>query len=257
MHRHIPGIYSVGEWNLMGFRSVRHPSNTIFKQQVASIRYHDFFSFPETHCLCNETVNFDDYTIFLNNRIPNNNNNVKKGSGGIAIAIHKSVLCCHTILSVIKGIDGQIAIKLQSKITDMTVGILGLYLSPDSYRYGQEAENFFDEAGVIWQDLSDCHLIVGGGDVNARTRELPDFIPEIDGKLIPVRSNPDKVKNAHAESFLTFLKDNRAIILNGRVTPELNNYTFVCNRGCSVPDYIFCSADNLLNCPLSKTTLML
>ena len=71
-----------------------------------------------------------------------------------------------------------------------------------------------------------------------------DFIPEIDGNL-PPRSNPDQIKNNHGDSFLTFLKDNRAIILNGRVTPHLNNYTFVSTRGSSVPDYMYCPVDQI------------
>ena len=117
----------------------------------------------------------------------------------------------------------------------MTIGVVGLYLSPDSYRYGQEAEEFFNQASVLWQDLLDCDLLIGGGDVNARTKDLVDFIPDIDGQIIPLRNNPDNSKNAHADSFITFLKDNRAIILNGRVTPENNDYTFVSTRGCSAP----------------------
>ena len=143
------------------------------------------------------------------------------------------------------GIDGQLAIKIKSNISEITIGILGLYLSPDSYRYGQDAEGFFNHASALWQDLSDCDLVVGGGDINARTSDKVDYTPEIDGQLISKRYNPDKGKNAHAESFLTFLKDNRSVILNGRITPECNNYTFVSPRGCSVPDYLFCPVDNL------------
>ena len=60
---------------------------------------------------------------------------------------------------------------------------------------------------------------MGAGDVNARTKELLDYIPEIDGDLIPKRKNPDKYKNSHRDSLLTFLKENRSIILNGRITP--------------------------------------
>ena len=85
---------------------------------------------------------------------------------------------------------------------------------------------------------------------------MVDYIPEIDGQVIPKRSNPDKNKNAHADSFITFLKDNRSIILNGRKTQEYNNYTFVSTRGCSVPDYFFCPADNLYNCTEMKTVLV-
>ena len=153
-------------------------------------------------------------------------------------------------------LKGQIAIKIKCNNTDIKVGVLGLYLSPDSYRYGQDAEGFFNQASALWQDLFDCDLIVGAGDVNARTKEIMDMIPDIDGKIVPKRTNPDKTKNAHADSFLTFLKDNRTIILNGRITPELNNYTFVSTRGCSVPDYFFCPIDNLYNCTELKTILM-
>ena len=48
---------------------------------------------------------------------------------------------------------------------------------------------------------------------------------------------PIRIKNKHGNSFITFLKENRSVILNGRITPELNNFTFVSpNRGCSIPD---------------------
>ena len=109
---------------------------------------------------------------------------------------------------------------------------------------------------MLWQDLSDCDLLIGGGDLNARTKDLVDFIPEIDGKLVAPRVNPDKVKNSHGDSFITFLKDNRTVILNGRVTPSLNNYTFVSSRGSSVPDYLFTSLENLESCTSMETILV-
>ena len=238
----------------MGFKSVRNPCNTLFKQHVVAAIYHDIYIFPETHCLKDEVVSFDGYVIYQNNRVPHAR--AIKGSGGIAIAIHSSVLSCHTILSVCNGVDGQITIKMKSNLSEITIGILGLYLPPDTYRYGQDSEDFFNQATALWQDLWDCDLIVGGGDLNARTRDMIDFIPEIDGRIIPKRFNPDSSKNAHAESFITFLKDNRSIILNGRITPQFNNYTFVSTRGCSVPDYIFCPVDNMYNCIEMKTILI-
>ena len=103
--------------------------------------------------------------------------------------------------------------------------------------------------------MSDCNLCIGAGDVNARTKELKDFIPEIDGDM-PLRSNPDQVKNSHGDSFITFLKDNRAVILNGRVTPQFNNFTFVSTRSSSVPDYLYCPTDQLELCREIKVILM-
>ena len=126
----------------------------------------------------------------------------------------------------------------------MFVGIVAMYLSPDNYRYGQDAEGFFNNAVVMWQDLLDCDLLIGGGDLNSRTKESLDFIPEIDGNLISKRYNPDKTKNAHGDCFLTFLKENRTLILNGR------------KRGASVPDYMFCPVDHLEYCNEVKVLLI-
>ena len=151
----------------MGFKSNRTPENTLFKQKVVNHMYHDIFIFPETHCINDENVEFENYLVYSNNRVPNGRS--VKGSGGIAIAFHSSLLKSHTILSVVKGIDGQIAVKLKCNISDLKVGILGLYLSPDSYKYGQESEDFFNQASVLWQSFSDCDLLIGGGDLNART----------------------------------------------------------------------------------------
>ena len=140
-------------------------------------------------------------------------------------------------------------------MTDFKIGILGLYLSPDSFRFGQDPEGFFDNSAVMWADLADCDLLVGAGDVNARTKQIPDFIPEIDGDLVPARFNPDTGKNKHGVAFLDFLKGIRALILNGRITPQFNDYTFVTARGCSVPDYIFCSGEHIQYCKQMKTFL--
>ena len=98
----------------MGYKSISNPYNTVFKQNVVSALYHDIYILPETHCLNNETVEFDSYTIYKNNRIPHAN--TTKGSGGISIAIHSTVLQCHTILNVFQGIDGQLPIKMKCTI---------------------------------------------------------------------------------------------------------------------------------------------
>ena len=63
-------------------------------------------------------------------------------------------------------------------------------------------------------------------------------------------------KNSHGDCFISFLKENRTIILNGRVTPQYNNYTFVSPRGVSVPDYIVCPVGNLVNCEKFQVLLM-
>ena len=213
----------------------------------------DFWIITETHCRDNENIDLESYEVFHNNRIVLNSN--RKGSGGIAIAINKSVLETHSIENIFKEFDGQIGVKLKNKINEFSVGIFGGYLPPDSYVYGQDNEGFFNNAAVIWENLSDCDLLIGAGDLNARTKDLLDYLPEVDGHIAP-RTNPDHSKNSHGDAFITFLKDNRAVILNGRITPQLNNFTFISGRGSSVPDYQFCPLDQLNYCSKMETLLI-
>ena len=183
------------------------------KKNILKYVHADILILPETHCLPNQNIEIESYTLFHNNRKINANRN--RGSGGIAIAIKNSILEDHLIVAIFnEQIDGQIGLKLKNCKTDLYVGIVGLYLSPDNY--------IFNSAAVLWEDLSDCDLLIGAGDVNSRTKDLLDHIPDIDGGLIQPRTNPDQNKNAHGNCFLTFFKENRAVILNGRVTPELN-----------------------------------
>ena len=185
--RHCYGKYVINEWNINGFRSVSKPYNTIFKQTVIANFYSDFWILPETHCFQNEVINLDSFTIYQNNRKVNPKH--RRGSGGIAIAIHNSVLETHVVIGVFKGIDGQLGLKLKNTLNDFLLGVVGLYLSPDSYIYGQDPENFFNEAAVMWDDLSDCDLCIGSGDVNSRTKEMLDYLPDIDGNVAN-RTNP-------------------------------------------------------------------
>ena len=252
----IKSNYTIAEFNINGWLTTKNPYYLDFKQNVIKFVNADFYIFPETHCLPHQKVEIDNYTLFHKNRKIQTSS--YRGSGGIAIAVKNEVLLDHEVIAVFTyNIDGQIALKLKNSKNNLLIGIVGLYLSPDNYRYGQDAEGFFNNAAVLWEDLSDCDLLVGAGDVNARTKEITDHIPDIDGGLIPPRFNPDQTKNAHGSCFLTFLKENRAIILNGRITPEFNNFTFVSpSRGCSVPDYQFCPIDHMQYCTEMKTLLM-
>ena len=247
--------YKIVEWNTNGWFSFSNPYNLDYKLSVIKYLCVDILVIPETHCMENQTIKIDNFTVFQQNRTLSNPN-LRKGSGGIAIAVNNSIMQYHSVVSIHKNdTDGILGLKLVNNSTQFTLGIMGNYLPPDNYHYGRDPEGYFNNASAIWEDLSDCDLCVGTGDVNARTKELLDYIPDIDGN-IPPRSNPDNVRNSHGNSFLTFLKDNRTVILNGRITPEHNNYTFVSARGSSVPDYMFCPVDHISYCTEMRTLLM-
>ena len=237
--------YTIGQFNVNGWFSTKNPYYTEFKLNVLKCMNVDIVILCETHCINNQSIKIEDYTVYQHDRQPQGGG--RHGSGGVAIAIKNCLLFSHEILGMFKNYDGIIGIKLKNRDTDYTIGIMGNYLSPDNYHYGRDPENYFNNCSVLWENLLDCDLRVGTGDYNARTKQLVDYIPNIDGNLVPPRTNKDTFQNSHGDSFFSFLKDNRTIILNGRVTPQFNNYTFVTPRGASVPDYIICPIDNLSN----------
>ena len=102
--KHYYGRYVIGEWNINGFNSLTNPYYTEFKKHVISSIYFDVLILPETHTLPHQFIEIENYKIYQNNRPTLGN--ARRGSGGIAIALHHSVLESHTVLSVIKGADG-------------------------------------------------------------------------------------------------------------------------------------------------------
>ena len=217
--QHEHGQYVIGTWNINGFYTTRNPYYLTFKINVIKYLYFDVLVMPEHHCLDNQVIEIENYEIFQYNRKPFAS--LRHGSGGIAIAVHRTLLDNHIVVGTYKGVDGQLAIKIKDIENEFTMGILGLYLSPDSFHYGQDAESFFNHCAALCDDLGDCDLLVEAGDVNARTKQLLDYFPDIDGDLIPERFNPDETKNAHGDAFLTFLKNFRLYHL------KLSQYYFV------------------------------
>ena len=218
--------YKVGAWNVNGWNSYGHPENSIFKCNVINCLDLDAIFISETFCRRNDTFTITNYTVVQFNRQKISQNSVR-GSGGCAIALSDKLLSNHVIVDTIKGRqDGILAVKLRCTDNDALVGLLANYLPPDSYHYGKDPESYYLDNSLVYTELEDCDLLIAGGDLNSRTQDDLDYLPCVDAD-VSSRSNPDNEKNKHGEYFLQFLKDNRALICNGRVTPDLNDFTFV------------------------------
>ena len=243
--------YKIGSWNLNGFSSNDHPENTVFKCDVMNNLNFDAIFLSETFCKHDDVISVPNFKVIQFNRRTISRRAVR-GSGGCAIALSNRLLSNHVIVATYYGKqDGILAVKLRCTQNDALIGLLSNYLPPDSYRYGKDPESYFVDSSLVMSDLSDCDLIVAGGDLNARTRNDLDYIPDVDD-VAKVRTNPDVDKNQHGNFFLQYLKDNCALILNGRVTPEENNFTFLNPRGRSVPDYMYCPTDHIQYCVSCK-----
>ena len=85
------------------------------------------------------------------------------------------------------------------------------------------------------------------GDINSKLGKLIDYIPEVD--VVPPRIILDGTTNRHGSVFREFLLDAKCCIVNGRITPEHDNYTFIeLRRGSSIVDYFITSLDGLDSC---------
>ena len=188
--RKINDKYCIVNWNINGWFSNSNPDYLEFKKDVLSYISPSVIILTETHCFDHQIISIDNYRVFQQNRKVINAN-ARRGSGGIAIAISETIMREHILLGLFKcNSDGLLGMKLENTQNGFKLGIIANYLPPDSFHYGQDAEGYFNDLSSIWQDFSDCDLRVGGGDLNARTKQLEDFIPEIDGNL-PIRTNPD------------------------------------------------------------------
>ena len=77
--------YTIGQFNVNGWFSNTKPYNNIFKKLVMKCLNVDIVILCEIHCLNDDTISIDNYTIFQHNRQPQGGG--RRGSGGIAIAI--------------------------------------------------------------------------------------------------------------------------------------------------------------------------
>ena len=213
MFNKVSSTYKIGAWNVNGWSSFSHPENSIFKTNVINNIKLDVLFISETFCRRSDTFSVTNYKVIQFNRQLISHRSVR-GSGGCAIALSNDLLSNHVIVATYRGRqDGILAVKLRCTDNDATIGLLSNYLPPDSFHYGKDPEGFFRDNSLVFSDLLECDLVVAGGDINARTQDDLDYIPDIDANVQP-RSNPDLEKNNHGNHFLQFLKDNRALVLN-------------------------------------------
>ncbi len=79
------------------------------------------------------------------------------------------------------------------------------------------------------------------GDYNARIGQLHYVTEDIDSS-IPPRCVIDDVVYGHGEALIDFIEDCKLCILNGRLDPLNDNFTYISDKGKSVVDYIKCES---------------
>ena len=146
--------------------------------------------------------------------------------------------------------EGILGVLFTHKFSDYKSIVFSCYLPPEDSPWGRDSATFYGQllAQIYFHNYVDCYFVCG--DVNGRTGGLKDFIYDVD--MVPPRVCIDDVKNKHGESFVDFLIESKLCITNGRITPELDNFTSISSKGRAVVEYIAVSQDCLYRCNMCE-----
>ena len=173
----------------------------------------------------------------------------------MGIFIKCDVLLHYDVLEVDRSYDGIIVLQLQHKITKYCIAIFCCYLPPELSKYGRDPDVFFEHLLQLCYMYESCDDLVLFVDYNARIGKLADYIADID-EITP-RTAIDYTVNKHGQRFVEFLQEAKIGVVNGRVTPDLDNFTSVSSKGSAVVDYMLTGYETLPKAESCTVTPML
>ena len=231
-------------WNIGGWTR----ENAWSREAVVLGLSCDIIVLQETHLRYDNVINIPGYVcdkMYFNNR-KDTHIRAKKGYGGVAMLFHKDLLLSYNVKLIDKSIDGLIIVNITNKFSDHNVLLAGCYLPPEQSAWGRDASGFFAHLLHIIYQFTDADAFYICGDLNSRLGNKTDFISGIDN--LDEREILDVVRNSHGAALHEFLLDSRFCVVNGRISPEKDNFTFVHPRGRSVVDYFLTSIDCIDTC---------
>ncbi len=154
-----------------------------------------------------------------------------------------------------KEIDGILGVELENKVSGFTIVLFCCYLPPENSVWGKDPTSFFSHLITQLYMQQQADLIFLCGDLNGPISNMNDVNAEVDDVHLK-RHVIDKVKAGHGQEIIDFVRDSKLAIVNGRITPEKDNYTFVSSRGRSVVDYFITPHDCLRFCDEFRVDLM-
>ena len=226
-------------WNIQSWTN----NNCVLRKKVLQNIDPHFICLTETHLKGEETISMNGYTWFSNNRTVLHTR-AKTGSGGCGIFVKDSIFADFTCEIVDKSKEGILCLKLVNKFSSFSFILYCCYLPPESSPRGRDAVDFYAHILSELYFYEECDMVLICGDLNSRIGTTQDYIADIDVN-IGDRVILDKTKNKHGDCLIEFLKDAKCCVINGRVTPEFNNYTFMSHQGSSVNDYIIVNHEAL------------
>ncbi len=216
-------------------------NNEILRGKLVTYRNSDIISLNETHLKDDKKIELGGYKWEGHNR-SKQHIRARKGYGGVGIFVKNSVYENYMVSVEYRDYDDMLGVLYTNKSTNYSFMVYSLYLPPETSTVFNNAPEFFDRILLEVYKRSNVDAIYFMGDFNAKLGGMKDYT-DIDN-LVP-RKVIDHTENNHGKALKEFLIDAKCCAVNGRVTNELDNYTFVSTRGTSVVDYFITPHDCL------------
>ena len=205
----------------------------------------DLIGIVESKLSNNNEISLPGYLWIGHNRTNLRQND--NGSGGVGLFIKTYLYEIYEISVFDRSFRDVLLVQFKDKNSDYLFVVCVYYLSPENNINGRLSQEFFDYLTNIIFRLNDFDLCLYLGDVNARCGRESDVVAVIDGNRLLDRRITDETKNTRGPIFMDFLKSVNCCLLNGRVTPDLDNFTCISHKGRSVVDYMFVPYENIDN----------
>ena len=208
----------------------------------------DIIVLNETHHGPEDNFKMEDYIGFTHPRMKKHRNS-NRYFGGVGVFVKRSALNVFNVSIVDKLIQDLLILLFENKEnmdSEIFFLIFAGNLPPENSPYGRNSSEFFGHMLSIIYRYSFVSTLFICGDFNSRIGDKLDYIEEVDN--CSKRISLDKCLNKNGENFLEFLKNSNSVVVNGRVTLALNDYTSITTKGKSVVDYIAIPLDKLEYC---------
>ena len=223
---------NIATWNVNGWTV----SNSRIRQDILLSLSYDVVCVVETFFKNDDNLELNGYKWYGQNRTMLHSR-ASRGSGGLGFLVKLDILSYFDCGVIDSDQEGVLILQLINKVSQFKICLYAIYLPPERSMRGRNPDSFFEYLLNKCYMYSDHDINIIMGDFNARVGNKTDFILDVDESL-PLRANIDDTVNRHGDSLMEFCIDSKYIIVNGRITPEKDNYTFVSSRGRSVVDYI-------------------
>ena len=211
-------------------------------------------------CLTKIKQNFPNNYLYFENARKDRHKKSKRNSGGIVLFYKESL---RKIVKPQKKAKNMLWIKLDKEglniEKDLYIGTV--YNSPISSSYTKKQNlDFFTDLQTKIASLTNNDYLIIGGDFNARTAKIPDYIDENHNEIeflnLPntycidnfkkIRNNQDEHTNSYGAQLIDFCTSTNIKILNGRTLGDFTGkYTYIGYNGLSVVDYALASENFL------------